>query len=192
MTIRNICCVLILGISVLSSCSKKNPVSQAEREALMVKGAEIVGRAQLELSTALQAQIRDSGVIHAINYCSEHAAGITAGVSKETGHAIYRRSLKFRNPGNKPSSIEKNALKVFEYAREHEEPLHPLLQWNEADNSFLYFSPIVVQPLCLNCHGTKDNGLAEETFEHIIRIYPKDKAFNYYVGDVRGMWVVEL
>ncbi|MCB9245237.1 MAG: DUF3365 domain-containing protein [Flavobacteriales bacterium] len=175
-----------------SSCSNKQVVSEAERKALMDRGAEVVGSAQTELGSALQQQLKDSGVLHAIAYCNEHAAGITAGVSERSGHKVYRRSLKYRNPLNKPSDIEKNALKVFEYALEHEQPLHPLLQWNEADSSFLYFAPIVVQPMCLNCHGTRDNGLAQETFERIISLYPKDKAFNYEAGQLRGMWVVEL
>jgi len=184
--------LLALAISLQRCSTEPSAENKAKRDAYMNEGAKVVAQAQTLLAGNLKQQLLDTGVIGALQFCSLHAIPLTDSAVDQTGKKVYRRSLKARNLSNKPSPMEKNALKVFEYAQEHGEELKSLLQFNERDSSVFYYSPIIIQAMCLNCHGTQDNGLELATFEEIIKRYPKDKAFNYKVGDIRGMWVVEL
>ena len=45
-----------------------------------------------------------------------------------------------------------------------------------------YVRPIFVEPACLACHGEKD-----KRPDFIVKKYPKDKAFDFKVGDLRGI-----
>ena len=184
----------IIVSGILSACSgnESSALTDEQKAAYMEEGAAIVADAQKTLGGALMKQISDSGIIHAIDYCNLNASGITAGISEKHGKTIYRRTLKPRNPENKAKGMEKNMLKVFEFAEEKEAKFKPVVRFDESDSSVYYYAPIVVQTFCLQCHGTKDNGLARNTIEEIFKRYPKDKAFNYEAGDLRGMWVVEL
>ena len=50
-----------------------------------------------------------------------------------------------------------------------------------------YAEPIIVQPLCLSCHG---NVLAPEVANHIEEAYPDDQATGFEIGDLRGVYWV--
>jgi len=184
----------ILAWGLFSGCSGSDPsaLTEEQKAAYLQEGAKIVADAQRSLGGTLMKHISDSGIIHAIDYCNLNANGITAGISEKHGKNIYRRTLKPRNGENKAKGMEKNMLKVFEFAEEKEAKFKPVVRFDESDSSVYYYAPIVVQTFCLQCHGTKDNGLARNTIEEIFKRYPKDKAFNYEAGDLRGMWVVEL
>lgn len=186
--------LLVIAFTVLSlsRCSSSEGLSKDLQKRLKEEGANTVASTQLALLDKLIAQVNDSGTEKAVSYCVIHADSILDKSSTESGYPIYRRSIKFRNPENKPNDQEKNILKVYEKALEKKEALHPMLHYVSVDSSVYYYSPIIVQPLCLNCHGSKDNGFDPETFSEVIKTYPKDNAFNYSVGELRGMWVVEL
>jgi hypothetical protein len=184
--------IMAFSALLLAHCSGTEGLSKDLQEKLKEEGANAVASAQLTLLDKLIAQVNDSGTEKAVSYCVVHADSILDRSSDELGYPIYRRSIKFRNPDNKPNEQEKNILKVYEKALEKKEALHPMLHYVAVDSSVYYYSPIIVQPLCLNCHGSKDNGFDPETFSEVIKTYPKDNAFNYSVGELRGMWVVEL
>lgn len=45
--------------------------------------------------------------------------------------------------------------------------------------------PIRTMPLCLNCHGST---IDPELYSVIQKKYPKDKAIDYKVGEIRGFF----
>jgi hypothetical protein len=50
-----------------------------------------------------------------------------------------------------------------------------------------YVEPIVVQDMCLTCHGTEVDATVEGT---LAELYPADEATGFESGDLRGMfWV---
>jgi len=52
-----------------------------------------------------------------------------------------------------------------------------------------YAEPIIVQPMCLTCHGSElDAGVAEQ----IAELYPEDQATGFSAGDFRGVFWVEF
>lgn len=182
----------LVVFSIGCGSSGESALSEEKKAAYMDEGTRIVADAQKTLGGTLMKQIADSGVIHAIDYCKLNASGITTGISEKHGRKVYRRTLKPRNSENKAKGMEKNMLKVFEFAQEKDAKMKPVVRFDESDSSVYYYSPIVIQTFCLQCHGTKDNGLERSTIEEIFKRYPNDKAFNYQAGELRGMWVVEL
>ena len=52
-----------------------------------------------------------------------------------------------------------------------------------------YVEPIRIQPLCLTCHG---EALAPAVGARIRALYPEDAAAGFALGDLRGVWWVEL
>jgi len=51
-----------------------------------------------------------------------------------------------------------------------------------------FFKPIIVQPMCLNCHGKSDRFIQQPTLQRINQLYPDDLAIDYEEGDFRGLW----
>ncbi len=51
-----------------------------------------------------------------------------------------------------------------------------------------YTEPILVQPLCLVCHG---EALAPDVAARIEALYPQDEATGFRAGDLRGVFWVE-
>jgi hypothetical protein len=49
--------------------------------------------------------------------------------------------------------------------------------------------PIVVQPMCVTCHGAD---VAPDLRAKIEELYPDDQATGYAAGDLRGIFWAEL
>jgi hypothetical protein len=78
-------------------------------------------------------------------------------------------------------------LQYFQQRRfENKEP-DPQIRKDKKGNTH-YFKPILIQTMCLNCHGDKVTDISRETRQAIEIKYPFDAAFNYKEGDLRGMW----
>ncbi len=46
--------------------------------------------------------------------------------------------------------------------------------------------------MCMQCHGETNTEVLTNTLSKINTLYPDDKAMGYKVGELRGIWVVEL
>jgi hypothetical protein len=57
------------------------------------------------------------------------------------------------------------------------------------DGRTAYAEPIVIQDLCLACHGAE---VAPDVKAALAEKYPTDAATGYVVGDLRGLAWVEL
>jgi len=44
----------------------------------------------------------------------------------------------------------------------------------------------------IHIHGTPGNEIGNENYEHIKKLYPDDKAINYTVGELRGIWSISF
>ena len=57
---------------------------------------------------------------------------------------------------------------------------------DEAGKSYFRFmKPLVVKPVCLNCHGSEEK-IPETVKAELDVMYPFDQARNYKIGDLRG------
>lgn len=149
-------------------------------------GDELTAKTFDTLSTALRQKIAEAGPAEAIGYCNVQAYPITA-LQAETGIDIRRTSLKYRNPKNRPDSLESAQLTALQKSIDQgQSPRTQVIRL--PDGSVHYFKPIMVQPLCLNCHGEPQKDIQPKTLAAIEADYPEDRAIGYAAGDLRGAW----
>lgn len=199
---------LIIGISscndgkkidrkLVDEVNKANEVkklSEAEITAHAMKwGEEISMDAQKALMGTLQKAIQEKGPEGAVSFCNVEALGITKEVADKYKVTIKRVSVKNRNPKNVPNEKEKELLDAYAYNSENKIENQANIQKIE-DGQVLLFTKAITIPngLCLNCHGQPGKDIQEGTAEKINNLYPDDKAINYQVDDLRGMWSIAM
>jgi hypothetical protein len=138
----------------------------------------------------LQNAISEGGYENTIEVCSKKAMSITKEISDKNGVYIKRTTLKYRNPLNKPDDYEVSILQKLE--KLHSDGKLPQDFYEKTkfgDKTFLvYVRPIIVQPLCLVCHG---ENIPDNVRKKIDEIYKEDKATGYKVGDFRGIVILK-
>jgi hypothetical protein len=152
------------------------PVDKAAR------GAELLAPFKADLKAAL-VQGMASGPADAVTVCRDQAPQIAAALSVD-GVRMGRSSHRLRNPAN--AAQEWLAPVVAGFA-DGALALAPQLV-DIGDGRTGYVEPIVVQPLCLTCHGTD---LEPELAARIAELYPDDSATGFAAGDFRGVFWVE-
>lgn len=143
------------------------------------------------LSKTLQEVIKTKGFVEAIQFCNVQALPLTESQIKDEWLSIKRTSLQVRNPQNEPEAIEKEALLAYAELFEGKGEMNARLL-RENEDIVWYFRPIIMQPLCLNCHGNTEFQIQASTLQAIQEAYPKDHAIGYQAGDLRGMWSVKF
>lgn len=194
--------ISVLVFIILTNCSTPNPsdekdftaqikVSAEKRAAYIEKGGQIVDASYQALSDKLKAAIADKGISHAIKTCNMHASPIADSLAELYGAKIKRTAIRIRNEGNEPTLEEKHIIKLYQKALTNKQELTPVVLF--MDSVWVsYYSPIIIKPMCLNCHGEPGATLADETYETILGIYPTDRAIGYKEGDLRGIWSVKF
>lgn len=143
------------------------------------------------LKGELQSAMKAGGPTNAIEVCNQKAPAIAQELSKAKGLRIGRTSLKTRNPDNAPDAWERRVLEEFEARKragadptrlEH----HEVVQ-TDGTPVFRYMKAIPTAELCLTCHGQKLDPKVSATLK---RLYPKDQATGFNVGDLRGAFTI--
>ena len=168
--------------------SVKTALTDTEKQEYIEKGKGIAMATFKTLSTALSEKINDGGITAAIDYCNVAAMPLTDSLSAAYNVKIRRVSDKLRNPLNEPDSIDNKVLASYNVSLNSGEKLKPLL--TEMDNEIRFSAPILVKPLCLNCHGEPQKYIASTDLELIRERYPNDQAIDYETNDLRGIWSI--
>ena len=124
------------------------------------------------------------GPEEAIAACRIKAPEIVGALSRD-GVRLGRASHRLRNSSN--TAPDWVAPILDEYANEPSDRAPRMVSLG-SDRSG-YVEPIVIQPLCLTCHG---DSLAPEVASRIRELYPADRAVGYEVGDLRGVFWAEF
>lgn len=105
-------------------------------------------------------------------------------LSKENQWQVKQIASKYRNPDHAPDNLQSRiALAQFEQ--------NPELMgfWDretiDGQEGTRYYRRINVEASCLACHGLKNNRP-----QFVKDNYPHDLAYNFRVGDLRGMYAV--
>lgn len=105
-------------------------------------------------------------------------------LSQENGWQVKQISTKYRNPAHAPDNDNSRmALAKFE--------ADPMLDgfWDhetlDGQTGLRYYRRINVEASCLACHGAKG-----DRPDFVKANYPNDKAYDFNVGDLRGMYAV--
>lgn len=101
------------------------------------------------------------------------------------GPTIRQLAVKYRNPANRADPEAEQVIALMERDR----AMVSLLRRSEQDGrpGRRYFRRIDVRDACLACHGA-----ARERPAFVRSGYPEDRAFNFAVGDLRGVYAVFL
>lgn len=105
-------------------------------------------------------------------------------LNQENGWQVKQIARKYRNPAHAPDNLHaKMALAKFEQNRE----LIGFWEQETIDGQAgtRYYRRINVEASCLVCHGGK-----EERPQFVKDNYPQDLAYDFKVGDLRGMYAV--
>ena len=152
------------------------------QEAELTRGAELLAPFKKDLQQALKSGLAE-GPAEAIQVCRVKAPGIAEALSVD-GARVGRSSHKLRNPDNEapewagpimqaylddPSSLSPQTVKLV-------------------GNRWGYVEPIIVQPLCLACHGSE---ITRDIRAQITELYPDDRATGFKAGDLRGVFWLE-
>ncbi len=171
---------------------KKLSEAQILEEA-MYWGDSISREAQAQLIGQLEKAIEEKGWADAITFCSLEALPILSDIGGKYGVSIRRVSNKYRNPLNQPNTEELPVLEAYEYNFESGLKSDPNIQKIHGGEVYLYTKAIMISSnLCLSCHGNPDADIAEDTFSKIEALYTDDKAVNFGIGDLRGMWSLRI
>ncbi|MCW9007680.1 MAG: DUF3365 domain-containing protein [Marinobacter sp.] len=157
-------------------------------EAMVAEARSLVKSFGGSLKQALQAAIKEGGLINGIGVCKTVAPEIGRNNSSG-GWVISRTSLKVRNPENTPTDWQEIQLLAMD--RQPVKNGKPVEVWQVSEASgqpaFQYMSAIPTQKLCLGCHG---KSIAPEVKAKLAELYPEDKATGFSEGDLRGAFVV--
>ena len=181
-------------LSVFSCKNHDNPVSgednnlqPEEKFNYIAKGDSIVMHTFDTLRNTLLAAIRNNGFDGAVEFCNIRALPLT-GTYENEHVSIKRTSNKIRNPANLPDSMEQRVLSGVLSLKDPSAATSSIVE-KDPSGKVHYFKPIVMQTVCLNCHGNSTQ-IQPRTLEVIRLKYPGDAAIGYKEGDIRGLWHV--
>jgi hypothetical protein len=118
--------------------------------------------------------------VEAVEVCHTKAPSIPKNLSNKKIE-IGRVSLKNRNPDNYPQDWMLTTINEF-----HQNKIQNKYKIVSLDDGYKgLLMPIRTIPLCLKCHGTH---ISPKVKKVINSKYPKDKAYGYKVGDIRGFF----
>lgn len=155
-----------------------------------VEGRRLVGELKRRLTGALTEAMRESPA-SAIAVCRTEAPAIARSLASG-GATVGRATRKPRNPANLAAGWQAEALDHFEGQVANGDPLDGA-SWSRKlrDGRTAYAEPLVIQPLCVTCHGPVD-AMPKALGDALAAQYPNDRATGYAVGDLRGVAWAEL
>ncbi|MFN8671580.1 MAG: DUF3365 domain-containing protein [Candidatus Sericytochromatia bacterium] len=166
--------------------NEKNYLEKAQKTS-----KELLGSLKKQLTNALE----NKDTVQAVVVCSSIAQDIAKNISDNNNLNIKRVSLKNRNINGKPDEFETKNLELFDKLN-LEKKITPEYDTysivEEKDNKyFRYMKPIITAKSCLQCHGEKET-IKEAVKKVLFEKYPKDTAFGYKEGDIRGAVSVKI
>ncbi len=170
-------------ISIVS-CNSTDNFNAEEKQQYTNMGNKLVKQTFDTLSHSLQNAIAEMGTEKAISYCQVNAYPLTDTYASDSV-IIRRTSLRYRNPANKPTANEERILKIFASQKEKgivNDSLKAITE-KEANGTVHFYKPIILQPMCANCHGNKSDIAQAALWKTMDSLYPSDMAYGFKPGD---------
>jgi len=179
----------VVASAVLVTAAAEAPPAQ------LATARETAKQVMVGTKALLETEIKDKGAAGALGACSRVALDMARAHERE-GWRVRRVSDRLRNPADAPDAWEKRALARF--AVEHRaKPLAPETETWEVVRErgarvLRYAKPVVIPgDVCLRCHGERA-AIEPAVRDSIARLYPRDRALGYRVGDLRGAISVRI
>jgi hypothetical protein len=181
MSARKFLLLLLIGLTVATCApAPPEPVSIADIE----RAQSTLLPFKAQLLEALTGALDAGGPIDAISVCRDEAPRI-AGELGVDGIRMGRTSHRLRNPANAPEPWVEPLLAEYVADPALEEPKAVRL----GDGTFGYVEPIQAASFCMSCHGPS---VEPDLLAEIRALYPEDQATDFRVGEVRGLFWVQL
>jgi hypothetical protein len=193
-------CILLM-VAVAGSCGgqpseeKKQLPDTTGISGAVKKSREVSKELLGTVKGVLMKQLAVGGPVHAISACADTAQSLSDQIAEEYGLSIRRVSHKWRNPKDTPDAYETEVLQHFAFLTEEDEldnnVEHYEITTVDSIRYFRYMKPIVVQPVCLPCHGDRA-AMKDLITTVLLQRYPEDKAVGYKADDLRGAVSVKM
>lgn len=170
------------------------PVAQAQGSAeseSIQDSRKVALQVSLALRTQLLREMQVSGPLRSLIVCKYNCPEILSIQSRKTGWRVAAVSLKPRNSAlGMADAWEQKVIADFERRvanGEKAETLEVIETIKEPQGRyFRYAKAMMVERLCLQCHGTRDQ-LPESVKAQLAIDYPFDRAVGFRVGQVYGI-----
>lgn len=183
MMIRRILAGLALAAVAACSAPDQPAADETADDTALEQGAELLMPFKKDLKQALQAGMQN-GPIEAISACRIQAREIAENLSVG-GVTVGRSSHRLRNPANIAPDWVTPILDGYVSDPASRSPQSTEL----AGGRVGYVEPIMIQPMCLACHGET---IAPELQAKLAELYPEDQATGFGEGDLRGVFWAEF
>ena len=183
--------LMLVGVGLLTAlpstalASEATPPVDSAALANAVVAMEQLDQMRISLASTLEGRTEEPTIETMKEVCKPVGMRAIA-IGKENGWQVRQVASKYRNPDHAPANTqERQVIDLFSRHPEINGLWEPAMA--EQGTGLNYYRRINVQPSCLACHGTKASRPA-----FIKDNYPDDKAFDFKVGDLRGMYAVHL
>jgi hypothetical protein len=177
--------VLVMARPNTALAAKVSPPVDSAALSKAVVAMEQLDQMRISLASTLEGRTEEPTMETMKEVCRPVGMRAVA-IGKENGWQVSQVASKFRNPDHAPASAqEREVIDLFHRHPEINGLWEPAT--TEQGAGLNYYRRINVEPSCLACHGTKASRPA-----FIKDNYPNDKAFDFKVGDLRGMYAVHL
>jgi hypothetical protein len=127
----------------------------------------------------------------AVTVCGDVAQRLTADAARRDRIEIRRTALRLRNAANAPDDYERRILEGWSRPGTPPGPVSEVLETTDGGYELRYLRPIVLQPLCIRCHGTPE-AIPEAIHDVLAERYPDDQATGFRPGEIRGAVSVRI
>ena len=176
-----------LGLTVLQAQAQDSDMLSLSRS---------ISQAMLkELGQKLQSAMTEGGAVNAIGVCNTQAPEIAGRVSAQNQVKLSRVGTRARNPVmGVPNDWQARALAQFDAGlargdKPAEMEFSETITKSDGSKEFHFAKPIVLQPMCMSCHGGPEQ-ISPEVKSKLSELYPNDKAVSYQPGQLRGAVVL--
>ena len=182
---------VLLSMVIVFSCGSDKPMlSEQEQQAYIKRGDSLSKLTFDTLRNTLLRKILSDGVPGAVRFCQVSAGNLTSTYTHEE-LAISRTSMRYRNISNKPDSLSQDILEKMQ-AEKDKGAVPASLVLKDDKGVVHFYKPILMQAMCLNCHGSVPGQVQPDVLSVIDSLYPGDLARQYKEGELRGAWHIRF
>jgi len=176
---------LTMVLALISTAVFSDDLAQREQAA-----REVTQQFLKQLGGHLKSEMKTNGPERAVAVCKDIAPRVASQLSLENGWRVTRVTDKTRNALlGSTDAWEQKVLMEFRARASAGEAYQTMVKAEIVEEGgqsyFRYMKPLVIKPLCLNCHGN-DEQISEAVKQALDNQYPFDQAKNYRIGDLRG------
>ena len=180
----------VIGVLLAAAGAWQSGVASEEVVERQAAATQAAGHLIKQLGGALKEEMAKGGPAAAVKVCTQLAPEIAGRISRERGWRVTRVSDKVRNPLlGMPDAWEQKVLADFRSRAATGEALDQMTYAEVVEEPqgeyFRFMKAIGIKPVCLACHGQKDQ-IAPEILATLEENYPKDQATGYAAGELRG------